>query len=60
VTGVVTSASGRAGVWGLRNANSTGPAQVTVRLGRAGDRYLAGDAKQTPGTAVVGDWDNRP
>jgi N-acetylmuramoyl-L-alanine amidase-like protein len=33
----------RAGVWSLRNANSGGAADVTVRFGRSGDRYLAGD-----------------
>jgi N-acetylmuramoyl-L-alanine amidase-like protein len=128
----------RDGRWSLRNANSGGAADVTLRFGRRGDRYLAGDwdgdgdftpavqragafwfrnsattgpsefnlrfgrptdlgfvgdwngngtwtpgvlragarwylkdsftggaagvglAKQTPGTPVVGDWDNRP
>ena len=33
----------RRGVWSLRNSNSAGPADLTVRFGRAGDRYLAGD-----------------
>jgi hypothetical protein len=136
--GTWTPAAVRAGVWSIRNSNSAGPADRTVRFGQAGDRYLAGDwdgdrdftpavqrgasfwfrnsagsgpaelhtsfgragdlgfvgdwngngtwtpgvlrggvrwylknsftggpaavglAKQTPGTPVVGDWDNRP
>ena len=33
----------RAGTWALRNANSGGPADVTLSFGRSGDRYLAGD-----------------
>jgi hypothetical protein len=91
--GTFTPAAVRAGVWSLRDSNSSGPADATVSFGRSGDRYLAGDwdgdgtwtpgllrsgtrwylkdsftggaagiglAKQTPGTPVVGDWDNRP
>jgi N-acetylmuramoyl-L-alanine amidase len=38
-----TPAAVRAGVWSLRNSNSTGSADATVSFGRAGDRYLAGD-----------------
>jgi len=88
-----TPAAVRSGVWSLRNSNSTGAADTTVRFGRAGDHGYVGDwngngtwtpgvlragtrwylknsftgtsaavglAKQTPGTPVVGDWDNRP
>jgi hypothetical protein len=136
--GTWTPAAVRAGVWSMRNSNTAGRADRTVRFGQAGDRYLAGDwngdrvftpavqrgttfwfrnstgsgpselhttfgragdlgfvgdwngngtwtpavlrggtrwylknsftgttaavglAKQTPGTPVVGDWDNRP
>jgi hypothetical protein len=38
-----TPATVRNGIWSLRNANSAGPADVTVQFGRAGHRYLAGD-----------------
>jgi N-acetylmuramoyl-L-alanine amidase len=41
--GVWTPGAVRAGVWSLRNSNTTGPAEVTFRFGRSGDRYLAGD-----------------
>jgi hypothetical protein len=33
----------RAGVWSIRNTNSSGPAEETVTFGGAGDNYLAGD-----------------
>jgi hypothetical protein len=33
----------RAGTWSLRNSNSGGGANVTLRYGPAGDRYLVGD-----------------
>jgi len=41
--GVWTPGAVRAGVWSLRNTNTTGAADVTFRFGRSGDRYLAGD-----------------
>jgi hypothetical protein len=41
--GTWTPAAVRAGVWSLRNSNSTGTADATVSFGRSGDRYLAGD-----------------
>jgi hypothetical protein len=41
--GVWTPGAVRAGVWSLRNSNTTGAAEVTFRFGRSGDRYLTGD-----------------
>jgi hypothetical protein len=41
--GTWTPAAVRAGVWSIRNTNSTGPADTTVTFGGAGDNYLAGD-----------------
>jgi len=41
--GVWTPGAVRAGVWSLRNSNTTGAADVTFRFGRSGDRYLTGD-----------------
>jgi len=41
--GTRTPAAVRAGVWSIRNTNSTGPADTTVTFGGAGDNYLAGD-----------------
>jgi N-acetylmuramoyl-L-alanine amidase-like protein len=41
--GVWTPGTVRAGVWSLRNSNTTGAAEVTFQFGRSGDRYLAGD-----------------
>ena len=41
--GVWTPGAVRAGVWSLRNTNTTGAADVTFQFGRSGDRYLAGD-----------------
>ncbi|HEU4396772.1 MAG TPA: hypothetical protein VFU54_02895, partial [Actinomycetota bacterium] len=41
--GVWTPGAVRAGVWKLRNSNTTGAAEVTFQFGRSGDRYLAGD-----------------
>ena len=56
--GTWTPAAVRAGVWSLRNSNSTGPAQATVAFGRDGDRYLAGDwdgdGDFTPGVQRAG------
>jgi hypothetical protein len=53
-----TPAAVRAGVWSLRNTNSTGPADATVSFGGAGDRYLAGDwdgdGDFTPGVQRAG------
>jgi N-acetylmuramoyl-L-alanine amidase len=53
-----TPAAVRAGVWSLRNSNSTGAADVTVAFGRAGDRFLAGDwdgdGDFTPGVQRAG------
>jgi hypothetical protein len=56
--GTWTPAAVRAGVWSLRNSNSTGPADATVTFGRSGDRYLAGDwdgdGDFTPGVQRAG------
>jgi hypothetical protein len=41
--GTWTPAAVRAGVWSMRNSNSTGAAEETVTFGGAGDNYLAGD-----------------
>ena len=41
--GTWTPAAVRAGVWSMRNSNSTGAADATVTFGGAGDNYLAGD-----------------
>jgi hypothetical protein len=41
--GTWTPAAVRAGVWSIRNSNSTGAAEETVTFGGAGDNYLAGD-----------------
>ena len=53
-----TPAAVRAGVWSLRNTNSTGAADASVSFGRAGDRYLAGDwdgdGDFTPGVQRAG------
>jgi hypothetical protein len=53
-----TPAAVRAGVWSLRNSNTTGAADATVSFGRAGDRYLAGDwdgdGDFTPGVQRAG------
>ena len=46
--GTWTPAAVRAGVWSMRNSNSSGPAEEIVTFGGAGDNYLAGD------------WDGRP
>jgi N-acetylmuramoyl-L-alanine amidase len=56
--GTWTPAAVRAGVWSLRNTNTTGVADATVSFGRAGDRYLAGDwdgdGDFTPGVQRAG------
>ena len=54
--GTWTPAAVRAGVWSMRNSNSTGAADATVTFGGAGDNYLAGDwdgdGDFTPGSSA--------